>query len=109
MEMFKAYLNEVHDGKSLISTDYGFATYWIRGEECYIEDIYTKPKYRQEKYASQLADLITQIAKDHNCKYLTGSVAPTANNSTKSLEVLLGYGFQLWLSENNAIWFKKEL
>jgi len=109
MEMFKAYLEELHDGKSLISTNYGFATYWIRGEDCYIEDIYTKPEYRQAKYASELADLITKKAIEKDCKYLSGSVIPTANNSTKSLKVLLGYGFKLCMSEENVIWFKKDL
>jgi ribosomal protein S18 acetylase RimI-like enzyme len=109
MEMYKAYLEELHDGKSIVSTDYGFASYWIREKECYIEDIYTKPEYRKAEYASKLADLIAQIAIEQKCKYLTGSVIPTANNSTKSLKVLLGYGFKLCLAEENLIWFKKDL
>lgn len=113
MKMYKEYLEELHEGKSLIKSDWGFASYWIRqtehGKECYIEDIYIKKEKRKLKEASELANLITKKAIEENCNFLTGSVVPSANNSTISLKVLLGYGFKLWCSDNNIIWFRKNL
>lgn len=109
MQLYKDYLKEVGNGREILVTDTGFATYQIIEEECYIDDIYVKPKYRKTKKASQIADSITKIAKENNCSILTGSVIPTANNATRSVKVLLGYGFKLLKSDNNTIWFYKEI
>jgi len=103
------YLKEVNTGKDVFYDDRGFATYQINGEECYIMDIYVKPEHREGRVASYYADEIAKIAKENNCTYLTGSVVPSARNSTKSLKVLLGYGFELSYSVENFIAFKKEL
>lgn len=109
MSLYKEYLEEIHNGKSTVEDDKGFASYWIRGEECYIEDIYVKKEFRKENIASSYADRITAIAVENGCKYLSGSVVPNANNATKSLKVLLGYGFKVHSSQNNFILFIKEL
>ena len=110
MELYKDYLNELHDGKSVIYNDSGFAVYWIRGEgEIYIEDIYTKPEYRRTHAAAKLADLVAEIGRENKCTVMTGSVVPSANNSTISLKMMLGYGFQLYSCQDNIIWFTKEI
>lgn len=87
----------------------GFAVYSIGGDECYISEIYVAPEYRQEGVASEMADRIGEIAKEEGCKYLTGTVNPSANKSHESLLVLLGYGFKLLAAKENLIIFKKEL
>lgn len=109
MELYKKYLEETHEGKSLVYDEDGFASYWIKGTECYIEDIYTVPDKRQTYHAADLANKIAKIAKDRGCTLLTGSVVPSANESTRSLKVLLGYGFKLLSSSNNFIIFGKDL
>lgn len=109
MELLKNYYEELHAGKSIIYDDHGFASYWLREKEVYIEDIYVKPEYRKSHSASHYADQIAEIGKAHGCEYMIGSVVPSANQSTISLKVLLGYGFRLLSSEDNIIWFNKEL
>ncbi len=113
MEMYKDYLEELHKGKSIYTSNAGFAVYWIRsteiGKEVYIEDIYVKPEYRRKRAAHELADQVAVIGRDNKCTYMTGTVVPSANNSTESLAMMLSYGFKLWLSQDNIIWFKKEL
>lgn len=108
MSMLSEYIKE-REGFEVIENDYGFITYKISGEECYIKELYVQEQFRQLNIASKLADEVTKIAHDHLCKYLTGTVCPAANNSTISLKVLLGYGMKLHSSTNNLIIFKKDL
>jgi GNAT superfamily N-acetyltransferase len=73
MSLYADFLKEYSDIE-ILEKEYGFATYSISGEECYIRDVYVIPVMRNKNYASLLADEITKIAKDKGCKYLTGSV-----------------------------------
>lgn len=109
MELYKKYLEERTPGKSVYFNDYGFATYQITGDEVYIEDLYVLPEYRKEGIAASLADSIGAMAKEAGCKVMTGSVVPSAVNSTTSMKVLLSYGFRLHKSLDNFIIFVKDL
>jgi len=117
MELYKQYVEELHPGKSVYYNDQGFAVYIIRdftiegmgGKEVYIEDIYTKPEFRRTHAAAKMADAIALIAKERGVKYMTGTVVPSANDSTRSLQMMLGYNFKLWFSDANIIWFIKEI
>lgn len=108
MHQFAAYLKERED-VYLYENEVGFAIYYLNGDECYIRDIYVNPDYRKSGEASKIADQVSILAKKSGCKFLTGSVQPSAKNSTDSLKVLLGYGFQLQNAVPNGIFFKKEL
>lgn len=105
---FAGYLKERED-VSLLETEHGFATYSIRGEECYIKDIYVIPEHRQQGIASSIADKIISRAKEQNCKYITGSVCPTTNNATTNMKVLVSYGMRLHSSQPNLIVFIKDI
>ena len=113
MEMYKNYLEELHDGKSVIHDETGFASYWIRenelGKECYIEDIYVAPKYRRTNASHELAKKVIKVARKNKCSVLTGTVVPSANNAEISLQMMLSFNFKLLLSTEDLIWFKKDL
>lgn len=106
--LYAKYIKE-RENFSIIEDEYGFATYNIAGDECYIRDIYVLPEHRKSNVASCYADRISEIAREQGCKYLTGTVAPSANGSTTSIKVLLGYGFRLLESQIDKIIFVKEL
>jgi ribosomal protein S18 acetylase RimI-like enzyme len=107
--MWKRYLEEKTKDK-MLETDKGFATYrYIDEKTVYIIDIYVLPDFRKEKVASLLADTVVEEAKARGCKKLVGSVVPSANNSTMSLKVLLGYGMTLEASTNDFITFRKDI
>jgi GNAT superfamily N-acetyltransferase len=108
MSHYADYLNET-GSKHILEDASGFATYHLVGKECYIEDIYVAPVFRQQKVASQFAQQIESIAKVAGCTHLTGSVNTTAKNPTQSMKVLLAYGFKLLRSEPKTIWFVKEI
>lgn len=108
MSLYGDYILE-REGREIVESEHGFASYKIMGSECYIQEIYVVPEMRTTKIASQMADKIAELAKEKGCKYLTGSVCPTMNGATTSLRVLLSYGFKLAKSEENLIWMIKEL
>lgn len=109
MSHFADYLSEFSN-KSVIETEYGFATYSFPDKEtCYIEDIYVAPTSRKSKECYKMADQIVSIALERGCSKLLGSVVPAAKNSTISLKVLLGYGMTLDSSSNNFILFRKAI
>lgn len=107
MSLFGQYVREL--GKEIVEDDRGFATFYEFGDGIYIEDIYVIPEFRNENVASQMADLIVCVAKERGLTKLYGTVKPTNKGSTVSLKVLLGYGFKLESSINDAIGFVKEI
>lgn len=106
--LYGQYIFE-REGFEIVEDEFGFASYFVSGEECYIRDIFVKADHRNENHASKYADQIAAIAKERGCKVLTGTVAPLAKGSTASLKVLLSYGFKLHSSNSEKIIFIKEI
>ena len=108
MSLYADYVRELSYGE-VYEVEEGFAMYIIAGHTCYIKEIYIKPEYRTQKKASDMANTIEAIAKAQGCTLLLGSVVPSAKTSTTSLKVLLAYGFRLLSSQNDLIWFEKDI
>jgi len=105
--LYAQYVLE-REGFETIENDYGFATFKIEEDECYIRDIFVKKEHREKSIASELADFIMDRARTAGCRYLTGSVFAD-EDGTPSLKVLLAYGFSLSNVEGDMIYFKKEI
>jgi len=108
MSLYAEYLHEKTDIKMLESPN-AFATYVFTDKGCWIKDIYVKPEFRKTKMASDLADMISEIARAQGAKTLLGSVVPSAKNSNDSLKVLLAYGMILDSATNDFILFRKDI
>lgn len=108
MSLYASYLNELI-GRQVLETPKGLVIYSINGPECVIHDIYVCPEYRENREATALADQVKVIAKERGCEWLIGSVTPAANNSHRSLLVLLGYGMKLLKTDGNVVYFGKRI
>ena len=109
MSLYGDYIKE-HRGDEIVETADGFATYrFLNDKQVYIVDIYVKPEARQTSAASDMADTIVLAAKLRGCTELLGTVVPSAQGSTISLKVLLGYKMTLQSSSNDLIIFKKDI
>lgn len=109
MKMYVDYLRE-RTGDRVAHNDMGFAVYrFVEEKTVYIVDIYVKPDFRKQGVAGDIADIVVDLAKQRGCTKLIGSVVPSANGSTVSMRVLLGYGMTLDSSANDFILFKKEI
>ena len=108
MSLYAKYLED-RTPRKIIESEFGFITYEFTEDGIYIVDVYTVPEARRTGECFKLADMVLDIAKSHDLKFLYGSVCPAANNSTESLKVLLAYGFKLKSSFENFIYFYKEI
>lgn len=106
--MIAAYLLE-RENEHTIFSQKGFVCYKIEPGLIYITTIYTLPNYRQTGAASELADKVQEIAKQHSISMLIGSVDVSANNPDQSIKALHGYGFQISHQDGSVIYFKKEI
>ncbi len=108
MSLFGDYIME-REGISILEDDFGFATYKINEEECYLIDLYVVPEMRSRGYASGLANSVCKFAKNRGCTYLLGSVDSTVQSATESAKVLLAYGMRLHEVQGKMIYFVKDL
>ena len=107
--MYFEYLIERRPECKVLKNDKGFAIYSFTDNSVYIEEIYVKPEFRKEAVASQLSETIQQEARDMGCLQVLGSVSPSAHGSTESIAVLLAHGMTLMSSQDDLIWFYKNL
>lgn len=108
LSLYSDYILE-RENRECIEDPEGFVTFKVFGKECYIQDIYIVPLKRRSNKATELATQVEVIAKERGCTIITGSVCPSAKNSTDSIKVLIAYGFKLMKSEPDLIWFAKEV
>lgn len=108
--LYAQYITERTNDK-IIELPQGFATYryYPQTKSCYIIDIYVKPEHRNSHIASEMANMIASEAKNEGYTSLIGTVAPSAKNSTASLQVLISYGMKLDSCERDVIVFKKDI
>jgi len=106
--MWLEYIKE-RTGAEVLEWEHGFAIYYLKKEECYIEEIYVQPEKRKDGYAAQMANKIVERAKEKGCKILTGSVSVGVKGDTDALKVLLAYGFSLYELRGNLIILDKEI
>lgn len=108
LSLYGRYLKETF-GKEIVEDSDGFATFSIVKNECYIETVYVIPESRQKGKAKIYADLISDIAKTRQCKYLTTTINPGISTVERSMQVILSYGFKFHSCDSQKIVFMKEL
>lgn len=106
--LYADYIKE-REGLGCVESERGFATYSITEQECYLRDIYVAPEFRRSGECYKMADEVVAIARRAGCRYLTGTVVPSAAGSTESLKVLLNYGMRLMKASPDLIVFIKEI
>lgn len=108
MSSYFNYIKECR-GLDVVGGAYGFATYLISGEECYIEDVYVEPDHRKTGIGAQFIDRIKMIAKEKKCKILTTTVNLTHKSPETSLVACFHVGFKIFSANNGTIFLKMEL
>lgn len=106
--LYAEYIKAREDFDCLEKT-FGFATYKISGDDCYIRDIYVIPEMRNQGGARLICDEIRDFANRSGCKNLIGTVQPSTKGATTSMRAILAYGFEVFSSQNDFIVFKLSL
>lgn len=100
--MYFEYLKE-RNGTEAIVKDYGFITYRVQGEECYLADVYVKPDFRSKSKSSELLNDLIARAKDLGCTMITAREPIGDYQSTHSLRCALSLGFEIFSANSEAI------
>lgn len=106
--MYFDYIKE-REGLDFIIKDYGFCSYSIKDQECFLMDVYIKPEFRKTHKGSTLLNELCSIARDSKCTYLTARNYPKSFGSSESLLAALKYGFKVITTNNEFILIAKEL
>ena len=106
--MWSLYVKE-KSGVETISDEHGFICYKIHGEECYLEDIFVIPEYRERGVGSDLLIKAEALAKEAGCKFLSSCIRPTESTATLSMKAHLAKGFRIYSSFENRILMIKEI
>lgn len=111
MQQYKSYLEETYSGQScyIDPQNRGWASYKIDGDECYINHCYLAPDFREAKLMGELCSNIEKIARDANCKYVTGTVEIGTGNPIRSLKMMVTDGYRIHSANNNIIVMIKDL
>lgn len=109
MSLYAEYIKE-RENKEIIESDKGFATYKIlKNGECYLQDIYVRPQYRNTELATEMTNQVYNIAKERGCTKLVGSVCVDANNCSLGMKFALKYGFLIYSIQGNMIFLVKNI
>lgn len=110
MSHYANYVSE-REGFHVIENDSGFVEFKIQQEECYIRTIYISPGLRGVGHAKDLAERVTEMAKEYGCKYLSSTIYPASNKeqATISLAMQVNFGFKLSSVHENLIILRKEI
>lgn len=112
ISLYGQYVIE-REGKQILETDSGFATYTIApteiGNQIFVHDLFILQNCRKSKEASNLVDQLLEIAADNNCTHAMSTVDPRTNGATTALKFQLHVGMNLYKTANGLVYLYMEL
>lgn len=106
--LYAKYLAE-KSNRHILEDSYGFITYEIVGDICYVWDLFIVPEERGKGMGFELASDVLKIAKNKGCVAMMGCVDLTMKQPSKSLTSLLRMGMEVSSCKENFIYLKKDI
>ena len=106
--LYTAYLQEKEGKETLEIPSKGFVTYRILGNTCHICILYVAPKSRGGEIARELMSAVLQKLNG-KCKAFTAVVDTRQFDTSKTLQVILRYGFEVVGVNTTDILLYKEI
>jgi GNAT superfamily N-acetyltransferase len=108
-ELYSQYIKE-RENMDMVCVPHGFATYLkIDDDTYYLVNIFVEKGFRARGLASELSEMVRQIAKADGAKRMLGSVDITKNGVTESLSAILANGFRYSHANGNGLYFEKDV
>jgi GNAT superfamily N-acetyltransferase len=112
MSLYSEYVKELECGRDIIEIDkVAFVTYFIHTDtkECYIEDMYIRPRYRNGGLCFKILKNVEDIAKKKGCTELTHGIVK-AHKDHKTIKLISEkYGFRFVHETETEVYFAKEI
>lgn len=109
MDSLFSLFKKEYANTEVLEVDNGFATFMLKDDMVYLEDIFVRAEHRKSGLATILADNVVSLAKEQGCTVLIGSVNLKSSNPTRSMKVLLSYGMSPSHTAGDMIFFKKDI
>jgi GNAT superfamily N-acetyltransferase len=112
MSLYSDYIREISCGREIIEIEgIAFATYFIHTDlkECYIEDMYIRPRYRNGGMLSKLLSDIERFAKEKGCTTLTHGVVKTHKKFREVRAISRLNGFKEVHETETEVYFAREI
>lgn len=82
----------------------GFVTYTIKGEECFIEDVFLHPDHRgRGDILTSGFNYIKVAAAAKGCKYISAGIWVNLPGAMRTLKVATRLGFKMVAAQNDQI------
>jgi hypothetical protein len=100
--LYAQYIKE-RKGVEIIENKFGFISYKIINEECFIEDLFIVAEERKGGKFKDLFDELQIVAKEAKCQYVSGLIWVNDPNCKDTLAISLQVGFIPQAAANGAI------
>ena len=75
---YAQYLDELSDRK-MYEDEKGFFIYRVTDTEFYVQEVFVKKEYRRKGITQEYFNKVKELAKEHECTYLLGSICTMTN------------------------------
>ena len=105
---YALYVKE-REGKDILESKEGFATYYFDHDSVYVADVFVRPEFRKQNIAKNFVLEIMKLGKEKGMKECVTFI----DTSTKGYEIsksgLLANDFEVIGFNNNMVFFKRNL
>jgi GNAT superfamily N-acetyltransferase len=112
MSLYSEYVKEIGCGRDVIEIDkVAFVTYFIHLDikECYIEDMYIRPRYRNGGLCFKILKNVEDIARKKGCTNLTHGIVKSHKNFEMIKLISEKYGFVQCHTTETEVYLAKEI
>ncbi len=106
--LFAKYIKD-RQGLDLLDEGYGFVTYKITGDECFISDMAIDKDLKGKGWGRRLLAKLEEIAKKSSCKFISANVHLFDDGASNTLIAALKTGFQVKDAHNKALLIVKNI
>jgi len=110
MKMYADFLKETC-GRSCFYDDNGFVTYYMKDSTIVIDDMFITKEKRGSKLRLHYYNVILDIAKENECKYVTSVINKHSSETTqiRTEYILKDQGFDQYTEDEYMKYFSKEI
>ena len=108
MKAYELYISE-RLGQSLLELPCGFVAYKCTTPECFINEFFILPEFRNSHHAGDLLSELEKIAIDNSCAFISAVVYVEDPGSHRTLKAAFKRGFKIKSAQNNSLVIVKKL
>jgi len=106
--LYAKYIKE-RDDREILEDEFGFITYKISGEECYINDMCIDLSERSGSRGRNLIEQLKEIALKLGCTFISANIYLADKGSSNTLFASLKVGFKVVKANHDILFIVKKI